>query len=131
VHRSFLYSNVVILTVPTQTMTDALSPSIIKDYVLPTVIGLSEDPIPNIRFNVAKALETLTPSLKQDSNTVDLIESTVVPSLQKLTNDKDSDVRFFASRALLDGKSSSFFISPVYTSLFNHCISAKGQKSSL
>lgn len=122
----------MILTVPTQTMTDALSPSIIKDYVLPTVIGLSEDPIPNIRFNVAKALETLTPSLKQDSNTVDLIESTVVPSLQKLTNDKDSDVRFFASRALLDGKSSSSFITPrcipVY---FNHRISAKGQKSSL
>jgi serine/threonine-protein phosphatase 2A regulatory subunit A len=85
-------------------MTDALSPSIIKDYVLPTVISLSEDPIPNIRFNVAKALETLTPSLKQDANTVDLIESTVVPSLQKLTNDKDVDVRFFASRALLDGE---------------------------
>lgn len=76
------------------------------------------DEIPNIRFNVAKSYavlidtlrrlpadktlveveksgETVTPSPKSQ----DLIQQRVVPSLEKLQQDDDVDVRYFATTA--------------------------------
>ncbi|KAG1410945.1 hypothetical protein G6F57_023884 [Rhizopus arrhizus] len=61
---------------------------------------MSKDPIPNIRFNVAKSLESLIPLLKKDPNTGELVNSSVKPTLEKLCTDQDGDVRFFATRAL-------------------------------
>lgn len=81
-------------------MAKALTPMMIKDSVLPTIIDMSKDPIPNIRFNVAKSLEALIPLLKKDPNTAELISSSVKPTLEKLCTDQDSDVKFFATRAL-------------------------------
>lgn len=65
--------------------------------MLPTIVSLSNDPIPNIRFNVAKTLETLFPLLKHDGDT---LANTIHPVLQKLSGDTDVDVRFYATRAL-------------------------------
>lgn len=81
-------------------MAEALSIQVIREDVLPTVISLSNDPIPNIRFNVAKSLETLVPLLKNNESTSGLYETTVKPALEKLSEDVDGDVKFFACRAL-------------------------------
>ncbi|KAI9029088.1 armadillo-type protein [Phycomyces nitens] len=86
------------------TMATSLSPEVIQDKVLPTVLELKTDPIPNIRFNVAKSLEVLTPILRQSPATADLVNTHVAPALQDLSNDNDVDVRWFAERALLTGK---------------------------
>lgn len=64
------------------------------------VARLAEDPIPNIRFNVAKALEALTPLLKGSNDTVPLVDNEVKPILKHLVEDQDVDVRFFAQRAI-------------------------------
>jgi serine/threonine-protein phosphatase 2A regulatory subunit A len=85
-------------------MADSLSPEIIKDTILPTVLDMAEDTIPNVRFNVAKSLEILTPILKDDPITQSLTESKVKPALEKLQSDADMDVRWFADKALLAGK---------------------------
>ena len=84
-------------------MSDALPANTVRDTVLPTVIELSSDPIPNIRFNVAKSLETMIPLLKQNQAILELISSMVKPTLEKLSMDTDGDVRFFATRALETG----------------------------
>jgi serine/threonine-protein phosphatase 2A regulatory subunit A len=84
-------------------MAEALSVQVIREDVLPTVISLSNDPIPNIRFNVAKSLEALIPLLKnKEAN--GLYETTVKPALEKLCEDTDGDVKFFANRALEHGQ---------------------------
>jgi serine/threonine-protein phosphatase 2A regulatory subunit A len=81
-------------------MAETLSVQVIREDVLPTVISLSNDPIPNIRFNVAKSLEALIPLLKNNESASGLYESTVKPALEKLTEDVDVDVKYFALRAL-------------------------------
>jgi serine/threonine-protein phosphatase 2A regulatory subunit A len=84
-------------------MAVSLTPEIIRDKVLPTVIGLVEDPIPNVRFNVAKSLEVLTPILKQNPDTAQLVSTKVNEALQKLSQDSDVDVKWFAEKAILLG----------------------------
>jgi serine/threonine-protein phosphatase 2A regulatory subunit A len=84
-------------------MATSLTSDIIKDKILSTVIELVDDPIPNVRFNVAKSLEVLTPILKQDPTTAELVSTTVVDVLKKLSQDKDVDVRWFAEKAFLSG----------------------------
>jgi serine/threonine-protein phosphatase 2A regulatory subunit A len=79
---------------------------------------LVNDDIPNIRFNVAKSYGILVTTLKQlpEHGTVlalekagtpgqgcpkaiDLITKSVLPNLEKLQQDDDVDVRYFATTA--------------------------------
>jgi serine/threonine-protein phosphatase 2A regulatory subunit A len=84
-------------------MATSLTADIIKEKVLTTVIELVDDPIPNVRFNVAKSLEVLAPILNQDPSTSELVSTKVAEVLAKLSQDKDVDVRWFAEKALLSG----------------------------
>lgn len=84
-------------------MAESLSQDVIKDTVLPTVLSLKDDTIPNVRFNVAKSLEVLVPILKADTSCGNMISSQITPALQKLSTDNDQDVKWFANRALLSG----------------------------
>lgn len=56
-HPNYLYRMTTIFAI--STMAPALDRPTIAKTVLPTVSALMADPIPNIRFNVAKALEVL------------------------------------------------------------------------
>ena len=79
---------------------------------------LVEDPIPNIRFNIAKSFAVVINTLKRlpEKGTLaeaesavpktspspkgqQLIEDSVMPQLQKLQADSDVDVRYFATVA--------------------------------
>mmetsp|Transcript_22579 Transcript_22579/g.29509 ORF Transcript_22579/g.29509 Transcript_22579/m.29509 type:complete len:656 (+) Transcript_22579:27-1994(+) len=82
-------------------LTPALdSPSLVESHVLPIVIKLCRDPIPNIRFNSAKTLEHILSSVSSSA-----ITNTVIPCLEGMLQDSDRDVRHFAGRALLAAKS--------------------------
>ena len=59
------------------------------------VIRATGDPVPNIRFNVAKTLRSLAQKLD-----VDDVQSQVRPALTKLSGDDDIDVKYFATEAL-------------------------------
>ncbi|KAH9155114.1 hypothetical protein AeRB84_002894 [Aphanomyces euteiches] len=76
-----------------------LAPLMVSDAlqasVLPLVLELASDPVPNIRFNVAKTLETLVLQLDDQAKA-----TLVTPCLQTLVADSDGDVQYFASRAL-------------------------------
>ncbi|POM70079.1 Protein phosphatase 2, partial [Phytophthora palmivora] len=73
----------------------AMTPETIQTLLIPLVVELAQDPVPNIRFNVAKTLEVLGPKVDAEVCT-----NTVTPCLTALLQDGDADVVFFAQRAL-------------------------------
>lgn len=68
---------------------------ITRSELLPIVITASKDRVPNIKFNVAKVLESIFPIVDQS-----VVEKTIRPSLVELSEDPDVDVRFFSNQAL-------------------------------
>lgn len=80
-------------------MAPALDVDSIRSSILPTVVTLSEDRIPNIRFNVAKAFEVLSSTLASQAGGPELVSSEIIPAVDKLRTDTDADVRFFAEKA--------------------------------
>lgn len=73
-----------------------MTQEVLANSMLPLVIRMADDPVPNIRFNVAKTVAVLIPLI--DSN---LVQQKVKPILNKLFNeDADRDVKFFAGQAL-------------------------------
>lgn len=66
--------------------------------VLPVIASLVVDRIPNIRFNVAKALEVLSTGLSGQPGGKELVAEGILPALEKLRGDTDADVRFFAEK---------------------------------
>lgn len=81
-------------------MAPSLNVEVIGDSVLETVLSMVDDPIPNIRFNVAKAFEVLSTVLSQTPEGRGVVQARIVPGLEKLKEDSDADVRFFAGKAL-------------------------------
>jgi len=73
--------------VPSQVATDEL---------LGLVLRLAKDPVPNIRFNVARVLEKMLPFLEASS-----LQTQVLPALSSLSEDTDVDVKFFANQCIL------------------------------
>lgn len=63
--------------------------------LLPTVLLLAADPVANVRFNVAKTLQKISPFLEAS-----VIDSQVKPMLDKLNADTDVDVKHFAAQAI-------------------------------
>mmetsp|Transcript_51669 Transcript_51669/g.124265 ORF Transcript_51669/g.124265 Transcript_51669/m.124265 type:complete len:582 (-) Transcript_51669:224-1969(-) len=63
--------------------------------ILPLVLQMTADPVPNVRFNAAKALQQLLPQLDAS-----LIQQQVKPCLLRLAEDSDKDVRYFAGQGL-------------------------------
>lgn len=62
--------------------------------MLPTVLTMANDSVANVRFNVAKTLTIVGPKLNAAS-----MQSQVKPTITKLNEDTDFDVRFYASEA--------------------------------
>lgn len=72
--------------------------------MLETILRLAADPIPNIRFNVAKTLEVVgsffNDTDKSGKEGKELVSTKVAPVLRTLEQDGDADVRYFAGKAL-------------------------------
>ena len=62
--------------------------------ILPVILNMAKDDVPNIRFNVAKALLIISPKCSQ------MVESQIIPTLRTLVEDYDRDVRYFAKQTL-------------------------------
>ncbi|ORX37393.1 armadillo-type protein [Kockovaella imperatae] len=97
-HPNYLYRMTTIFAITT--MASSLNVQIIRDTVLDAALSLSEDPIPNIRFNVAKCLETLAGVLSTSPDGQELIQRRIIPAVSKLQNDTDADVRYFSNKAM-------------------------------
>ncbi|KAF2875536.1 armadillo-type protein [Massariosphaeria phaeospora] len=115
-HPNYLYRMTTLFAV--STLAPALSLDVIETSILPMMDKLVNDDIPNIRFNVAKSYAVLIDTLKQlpEQGTVlslqkagtpgqgcqkghELITKSILPNLEKLQQDDDVDVRYFATTA--------------------------------
>jgi serine/threonine-protein phosphatase 2A regulatory subunit A len=83
-----------------QTISPSLSLEIIRADIIGPLLQLSQDHIPNIRFNVAKSLEAMAVAFNPTPEGRQFIEEFILPALEQQKNDADADVRFFATRAL-------------------------------
>ena len=86
-----------------QKLASEVTPEIIKDMMIPTIDSMASDTIPNIRFNVAKCYESMAP-LMTTPDLVNVKNKILKPTLKRLNEDPDSDVRYYSSRALAVGK---------------------------
>lgn len=71
-----------------------------RSDIIGPLLELAKDPIPNIRFNVGKALEVVAETFSGTPEGRALVRERVIPALQVQKNDPDVDVRYFATRAL-------------------------------
>lgn len=74
-------------------MATAMDPSIVQLEMLPILLEMACDTVPNVRFNVAKGLGVIGPLLNQS-----VYESQITPILDLLSEDPDRDVKYFASQ---------------------------------
>lgn len=75
---------------------------IIVDRILPFFDELSNDQVPNIRFNVAKSyLATVEALLNKNKSpeTITFIKEKIIPAVEKLKADSDVDVKYFANQS--------------------------------
>lgn len=93
-HPKYLYRMTMVFAV--KSLAKSVPKEILTDTMLPLVLKLAEDKVPNIRFNVAIALGEVIP-LVDASVAVEKIK----PVLETLTKDGDNDVRYFSSQSLL------------------------------
>ncbi|KAL9599375.1 MAG: hypothetical protein Q9219_003908 [cf. Caloplaca sp. 3 TL-2023] len=115
-HPNYLYRMTTCFAI--STLAPAINIDVIEKSILPMMDRLVSDDIPNIRFNVAKSYAILIDVLKrlpadmtilaleksnQPANPSprgqDLIQHRILPNLEKLQQDEDVDVRYFASTA--------------------------------
>ncbi|KAI0961552.1 hypothetical protein AcV7_000626 [Taiwanofungus camphoratus] len=97
-HPNYLYRMTTVQAIAT--IAPSLTFDILRGDILETLLQLANDPIPNIRFNVAKALEVLATIFADSPDGRQLAQQKIVHVLETQKNDQDADVRFFASRAL-------------------------------
>lgn len=109
---------IVPLLIPNQILSPVITLDIIRDSILTILDQLVGDPIPNIRFNTAKSYAVLIDTLRRlpaegtladlekangkthpSSKGQDLIDNKIMPNLEKLQQDEDVDVRYFATTA--------------------------------
>uniref|UniRef100_A0A8C3PAC3 Protein phosphatase 2 scaffold subunit Aalpha n=1 Tax=Chrysemys picta bellii TaxID=8478 RepID=A0A8C3PAC3_CHRPI len=76
-------------------LSEVCGQEITTKHMLPTVLRMAGDAVANVRFNVAKSLQKIGPIL--DNST---LQNEVKPVLEKLTQDQDVDVKYFAQEAL-------------------------------
>jgi serine/threonine-protein phosphatase 2A regulatory subunit A len=78
---------------------------IVRAEIIGPLLLLASDPIPNIRFNVAKSLEVLAITFNTSPEGHEFVQQQIVPALDQQKNDQDADVRYFATRALQHARS--------------------------
>ncbi|KAK0621344.1 armadillo-type protein [Bombardia bombarda] len=115
-HPNYLYRMTTCFAI--STLASVVSMDVIAKSILPMLEKLTEDEIPNIRFNVAKTYAVLISVMRRlpEQGTIytleqaktpfspsprsqQLIEERIMPSLEKLQKDDDVDVRYFATTA--------------------------------
>jgi len=94
-HPNYLYRMTTLFSI--NVLAPVLGADVIISTVLPVTRKLVSDPVPNVRFNVAKTYEILLKELKERKD----VHSQIATVLKELDKDSDRDVKYFAHRALV------------------------------
>ncbi|EEH20660.2 hypothetical protein PABG_02891 [Paracoccidioides brasiliensis Pb03] len=115
-HPNYLYRMTTCFAI--STLAPAINLSIIETSILPVLERLVSDDIPNIRFNVAKSYAVIIDTLRclpaegtlaeleksgqtgtPGPRNYTIVQQQILPNLEKLQQDEDVDVRYFATTA--------------------------------
>lgn len=97
-HPNYLFRITAVLAIPV--IAPILGQEANQELMAKVLFPLMTDPIPNIRFNVAKSLEVMAQQVAQTPEGCELGRASIIPAVERLKNDSDMDVRYFANRAL-------------------------------
>ncbi|KIK94357.1 hypothetical protein PAXRUDRAFT_828075 [Paxillus rubicundulus Ve08.2h10] len=97
-HPNYLYRMTTVQAITT--ISPSLTLPIVQAEIITPLLQLAEDPIPNIRFNVAKALEILAITFGNTPEGTEFVKQRIIPALEQQKNDGDADVRYFSTRAV-------------------------------
>jgi serine/threonine-protein phosphatase 2A regulatory subunit A len=67
----------------------------LMEHIVPLIVDMASDTVPNVRFNVARALHRISQPCG-----LTIYQQRIRPVLSVLTEDPDRDVRFFAEQSL-------------------------------
>jgi len=97
-HKNYLYRISALLCVGT--LAEVVGAPFLDKHLVPLVVKMSGDPVPNVRLNVAKTIQAMHPTCVAVSPRA--LENHLLPCLWRLLVDEDSDVKFFAKRAMTE-----------------------------
>ena len=94
--RNNNYLNRITALMSILSLSKTLGQAIVGEELAPIVLGLASDPVPNVRFNVAKVLRSMYDRCPRPVGL-----GKIVPALRQLTADPDKDVKFYAKEAIV------------------------------
>jgi len=97
-HKNYLYRISAILS--TRALAEVSGSDFIDKHLVPMVVKLTNDPVPNVRFNAAKTI--LAMHQVCGKSTPKSFDGQLVPCLYRLLQDQDPDVKFFAQKAVTE-----------------------------
>lgn len=80
------------------TLAEVVGVPFLEKHHVPLVLKMADDPVPNVRVNVAKTMHTVVRALAGGS----AARETVMAALRRMSADSDPDVQFFAQRAITE-----------------------------
>jgi len=96
-HKNYLYRISAILSA--RALAEVAGGDFIDTYLVPIVVRMTGDPVPNVRFNAAKTIKAMH---KVCASGPPSFTTQLVPCLYKLLGDEDPDVKFFAQKAITE-----------------------------
>eukprot|EP00933_Yihiella_yeosuensis_P080124 TRINITY_DN9353_c0_g1_i2.p1 TRINITY_DN9353_c0_g1~~TRINITY_DN9353_c0_g1_i2.p1 ORF type:complete len:167 (+),score=37.38 TRINITY_DN9353_c0_g1_i2:405-905(+) len=95
-HKNYLYRISAMLCA--RTLCEVSGPQLLETHLIPMVVQMSQDPVPNVRFNAAKTIKAMHISCANSAPEVS--KQHLVPALFQLLSDQDPDVKFYAQKAI-------------------------------
>eukprot|EP00013_Stygamoeba_regulata_P018760 CAMPEP_0177652816 /NCGR_PEP_ID=MMETSP0447-20121125/13351_1 /TAXON_ID=0 /ORGANISM="Stygamoeba regulata, Strain BSH-02190019" /LENGTH=584 /DNA_ID=CAMNT_0019156125 /DNA_START=150 /DNA_END=1904 /DNA_ORIENTATION=+ len=92
-HPNYLYRITTLHAV--EILAPVATPEILERCLIPLVVGLASDPVPNIRMNAAKTMAAMSAHVPAAT-----LAGEFRPNLQKLCADADADVTYYAQKSL-------------------------------
>jgi len=96
-HPNYLYRMTTLFCIAGLAEASGVSTDVFANSLMPLIHKLCTDPVPNVRVNVAKALDAVGQAHVDDKAFLDKL---VRPNIDILLKDTDQDVKFLAGEAL-------------------------------
>eukprot|EP00931_Biecheleriopsis_adriatica_P020739 TRINITY_DN1376_c0_g1_i3.p1 TRINITY_DN1376_c0_g1~~TRINITY_DN1376_c0_g1_i3.p1 ORF type:complete len:593 (+),score=143.07 TRINITY_DN1376_c0_g1_i3:103-1881(+) len=97
-HKNYLFRISAMLSA--RSLAEVAGADFIDTHLVPMVVQLTNDPVPNVRFNAAKTIKAMHKICVSVSPGA--LTNHLVPCLYRLLGDEDPDVKFFAQKAIAD-----------------------------
>jgi serine/threonine-protein phosphatase 2A regulatory subunit A len=94
IHTNYLQRMTALYII--QVLAKVLSVPTLENLVVPLILHMVGDAVPNVRLTVARTLKDIVSSSGGNLQDSSFLDSCIVPALQTLSADPDRDVRFYS-----------------------------------